>query len=194
MLVKATTHPKPATYTVAFNSNGGSAVPRQRVKKGDKATEPTDPTKANNTFDGWYSDAGLTTEYDFDAVVSKNMVLYAKWEPIPVTVTIQNTDATYTATVTATPLEGAAETYTLTPGGSQVLAEEFEAGDTIGTNYSSISVAFNDSETTTFTIDTTIVLTQGIVIEYNAESHSESEDPGATGGKIEITPFPTPNP
>lgn len=66
-------------YTVAFDSNGGSAVPSQTVVSGQKATEPDDPTKATYTFGGWYEEDTLTTPYDFDSVVTSHMILYAKW-------------------------------------------------------------------------------------------------------------------
>lgn len=45
-----------ATYTVSFESNGGSAVPSQTVVYGDLAVEPVAPTKAGHTFAGWYTD------------------------------------------------------------------------------------------------------------------------------------------
>ena len=72
--------PAVTTYTVTFDTNGGSSVDSQKVKENQKATEPTAPTKENNTFAGWYSDSELTTEYNFDTAVTKNITLYAKWE------------------------------------------------------------------------------------------------------------------
>lgn len=66
-------------WVVSFNSNGGSEVPAQYVADGEKATEPTDPTKDGYTFAGWYSDAGLTTEFDFTASITADVTAYAKW-------------------------------------------------------------------------------------------------------------------
>ncbi|NLY10015.1 MAG: InlB B-repeat-containing protein [Tissierellia bacterium] len=52
--------------------------------KGEKVTQPTAPTKTDNTFLGWYKDAEGTNEWNFDTdVVNKNITLYAKWEEIP---------------------------------------------------------------------------------------------------------------
>lgn len=77
---KATTPPAPTTYTVTFNSNGGSAVSSQTVESGGKVTEPEDPTKEDYTFGGWYKEDTLTTEWDFtNDTVSGNTTLYAKW-------------------------------------------------------------------------------------------------------------------
>ncbi len=65
--------------TVKFETNGGSNVAQQAVAKGGTVKEPTAPTKEGYTFDGWYTDAELTTKFDFATTVSTEMTLYAKW-------------------------------------------------------------------------------------------------------------------
>lgn len=69
-----------ATFTVTFDSDGGSAVASQTVAAGGTATQPEAPTKTDYTFGGWYSDAELTTAYDFSTPVTANITLYAKWD------------------------------------------------------------------------------------------------------------------
>ncbi|PJM74841.1 InlB B-repeat-containing protein [Bifidobacterium simiarum] len=67
----------PVTYrTVAFNSNGGSAVASQKVANGQKATQPANPTRAGYTFAGWYNGK---TKYDFNKPVTANLTLTAQW-------------------------------------------------------------------------------------------------------------------
>ena len=79
----------PDTYTVSFNSQGGSVVDSQNVKSGETATEPTTvPTRAGFDFGGWYTNADCTTEYDFSTPVTGNLILYAKWTLNTYTVTI----------------------------------------------------------------------------------------------------------
>ena len=69
-----------STFLVSFNSMGGSIVQSQSVADGEKATEPTAPTKTGYTFGGWYSDLDLTDAWDFSTdVVTSDMMLYAKW-------------------------------------------------------------------------------------------------------------------
>ena len=68
-----------ATYTVAFDTNGGSTVPTQGVNEGNKAAKPDDPTKEGYTFEGWYADKELTTPFDFDSAISDNTTVYANW-------------------------------------------------------------------------------------------------------------------
>jgi pilin isopeptide linkage protein/uncharacterized repeat protein (TIGR02543 family) len=70
-------------YTVKFESNGGSTVPDQTVNYSEKASEPADPTKSGYIFKGWFKDAELTTEYDFNTPVTDDITLYAKWESEP---------------------------------------------------------------------------------------------------------------
>ena len=70
----------PTEYTVTFESNGGSEV--TNIKTTSKITKPTDPTKDNNRFDGWYSDSGLTQLFNFDSSITSDITLYAKWTHI----------------------------------------------------------------------------------------------------------------
>lgn len=67
------------TYTVTFNSNGGSSVTSQTVNYGSKATEPTDPTKDGYTFVSWQLNG---VDYDFTKAVTSNITLVAKWEEV----------------------------------------------------------------------------------------------------------------
>ena len=79
-LGKATVE-SPATYTVTFNSNGGSKIASKNVNAGEKVSEPTPaPTKKGFTFDGWYEDSTFSKNFDFNTPITHSMTLYAKWE------------------------------------------------------------------------------------------------------------------
>ena len=67
------------TYTVTFNSNGGTEIDDEEVYTGQTATEPTAPTKSGCEFCGWYSDSGLESAYIFTSAVTSDITLYAKW-------------------------------------------------------------------------------------------------------------------
>lgn len=73
------------THNVKFESNGGSQVENQVVKEDELASKPKDPTKNSSVFEGWYTDAELTTPYDFATPVKDDITLYAKWKAIPAT-------------------------------------------------------------------------------------------------------------
>lgn len=72
--------PEPATYTVSFNTGGGSAVPAQVVEDGDSATRPANPTRDGYTFVDWHLGSLAGTVYNFATPVSANITLFAEWE------------------------------------------------------------------------------------------------------------------
>ena len=73
------------SYTVTFDTDGGSEVAQQAVLKGGKAQKPDDPIKTigdDNLYDfqGWYDENG--TAYDFSTPVNTDITLKAKWNKI----------------------------------------------------------------------------------------------------------------
>jgi uncharacterized repeat protein (TIGR02543 family) len=80
------------TCIVVFDPQGGDmgVVPKGNVGEvktyvpsGEKATKPSpDPTKAGYTFGGWYTDTACKSLYDFNAAVTTDFTVYAKWVPI----------------------------------------------------------------------------------------------------------------
>ena len=68
------------TYTITFNSNGGSEVASITKEAGESVTEPTAPTKTGFAFNGWYTDNGtFLNVYEFSVMPAENITLYAKW-------------------------------------------------------------------------------------------------------------------
>jgi len=68
------------SYTVKFNSNGGTTVNSMDVKSGDKINKPANPTKNGYNFDAWYKESSLQNIWNFTSdVVNSNITLYAKW-------------------------------------------------------------------------------------------------------------------
>ena len=67
------------SYTVTFNSSGGSSVASQTVEHGKTASKPADPSKGNKAFGGWYTDENLTSQFNFNSKITGNITLYAKW-------------------------------------------------------------------------------------------------------------------
>ncbi|MCL2023593.1 MAG: leucine-rich repeat protein, partial [Oscillospiraceae bacterium] len=71
----------PITYTVTFDSKGGSAVDDKVVISGKTLTPPPLPTYGSQHFAGWYKDADYTERWNFVTdVIIDDITLYAKWE------------------------------------------------------------------------------------------------------------------
>ena len=75
-----TAPPVEKTFTVTFDSNGGSKVASQTVKEGEKVAKPANPTLSGYTFEGWFVDKALKTAYDFNTPVTSDITLYASWD------------------------------------------------------------------------------------------------------------------
>lgn len=91
---------KPKTYTITFDTDGGTVVPSQTVKDKGTATEPTVPTKTGYEFKGWLLDG---KPYDFATPVTKDVTLKAKWEKTKVesyTVAFDSADGSEVASQT----------------------------------------------------------------------------------------------
>ena len=67
------------TYTITFDSDGGTPVEQIKVIAGDKITAPKEPKKENYKFLGWYDGEKL---YDFKISPKEDIVLKAKWEKV----------------------------------------------------------------------------------------------------------------
>jgi len=144
LFLTACTTPTPS-YTVTFNTNGGTTVASVKVVKGETVDEPEAPERTGYTFDGWYIDDDLTDQYDFESVVSSATTLYAKWTPVTVTVTF---DLGYEG---ATPIASQEITYPSEIVEPAIPIREFYAftGWTLGGDEFDF--------TTSVTVDTTLV-------------------------------------
>ena len=90
------------TYTVAFDTSGGSAVAPVTVDTGSTVTKPADPTKSAYTFGGWYKDSTLQTPWDFaNGTVTADTTLYAKWTANPPAPSYDDSDPTYAVSAPA---------------------------------------------------------------------------------------------
>ena len=78
--VRLTDNGVPCSLSVSYEENGGSAVPDESgIAYEGTAAQPAPPTRAGFVFDGWYTDATLTTRYDFATLIKQDITLYAKW-------------------------------------------------------------------------------------------------------------------
>ena len=68
------------SFTVKFDSSGGTKVKDIKVKSGEKVTEPAKITKYGYIFTGWYLG---NTKFNFSTPITKSIKLVAKWNEDP---------------------------------------------------------------------------------------------------------------
>lgn len=88
------------TFAVTFDTKGGSIVPVQNIRNGQKATKPADPTREGYTFGGWYTEEVCTNLYDFATSVKNALTLYAKWTINQYTITFKPENGDEDTTIT----------------------------------------------------------------------------------------------
>ena len=68
-----------STYTVTFESNGGTNVQSQILTQQTTLSYPIAPKRDGYNFAGWYSDISLSDKFYFDNPIIGDITLYAKW-------------------------------------------------------------------------------------------------------------------
>ena len=70
---------KKKKHTVSFVLDQEN-IPSQEVEFDTQAKEPTIEDKEGFEFDGWYTDSGFTSKFNFSSPIKSNLTLYARWE------------------------------------------------------------------------------------------------------------------
>jgi uncharacterized repeat protein (TIGR02543 family) len=70
------------SYTVSFNTQGGSSVSAQTVEYGQKAIEPEKPSRDGYKFIGWSVSKTGDESVDFDAEITGNVEYFAIWNKV----------------------------------------------------------------------------------------------------------------
>lgn len=75
------------TFTIIFDSDGGSKVPNQAIEEGSKIEKPNNPTKKDYEFVEWQLN---DKSFDFNSEISKNITIKAIWEKVNTSVDTSN--------------------------------------------------------------------------------------------------------
>lgn len=166
-------------FAVTFDVDGGSSVTAQTVLDGAKALLPTAPTKDGYTFDGWYTSAEFTTLFDFDAVITTDVIVYAKWvDDIAPVVTVLPESGSISL--------GAEDTFVLTVQVSDVNAYSLEVDHSLEANLPEFTVyAVEVSETNPYGPYGSLEAKNqfdalGVTVTYTALTQTFTIDFGAT--------------
>lgn len=68
------------SFTITFDTNGGSEIEPITVKAEELPELPSEPTKQCYLFDGWYLDESLVNQFIESQVIAEDITLYAKWK------------------------------------------------------------------------------------------------------------------
>jgi hypothetical protein len=69
------------SFMITFLSYGGSFVAPMTAKAEAPISAPTNPTRQNFSFGGWFTTVQYTTEFEFDVMPDSNITLHALWTP-----------------------------------------------------------------------------------------------------------------
>jgi uncharacterized repeat protein (TIGR02543 family) len=75
--------PTPASYTVTFDSNGGSTVTAGNFPRAGTVSEPAAPTRSGFSFAGWslvLDDTSTKVAFPYTPQLDRNLTLHALWE------------------------------------------------------------------------------------------------------------------
>lgn len=74
------------SYTLSFQTAGGSAIASREYRPNDYLEQPADPEREGYAFAGWYQDAEFIRQFNFagNRMPAKNVTVYAKWVETPV--------------------------------------------------------------------------------------------------------------
>ena len=87
--------------TVTLKNSDGSILTQDEVLSGSHISEPTMPTVEGYTFIGWFENIESDAPYDFNAPITSDLTLTAKWEggkTPDITITPTQMDADYEIT------------------------------------------------------------------------------------------------
>jgi uncharacterized repeat protein (TIGR02543 family) len=106
--------PALATYTVQFDTNGGSSISSATFAQNGTVAQPGTPAKQGFTFDGWsttLNDPSTRVAFPFTPSVYQNLTLYALWNAV-VVIAPQPEPASVSPQVPTTPVAGPKPTVT----------------------------------------------------------------------------------
>ena len=67
------------SYTLSFNTNDGTILSNINVEEGNIISLPTNPSKNNFVFQGWFNDPNFQNKFDTNEYIIGSKTLYALW-------------------------------------------------------------------------------------------------------------------
>ena len=176
-------------FSVTFYTAHGVIPDGQLVQKNQKVAEPQTPTADGYIFEGWYSDMEYQNKYDFNAPVTQNLTLYAKWSEEPTTVQYFKVSF-YTEHGTA-PAEQTIEKGYPAVKPADPTAEGYVFGGWYTDKEMQKLYDFNTAVTVNMTLFAkwTQLPSQNYIVSFNSNGHGNTPNPQTvTGGQMAQKP------
>ena len=137
------------SYTISFESNGGTTINSVKANYNTLLSEPVAPTKEDYNFTGWYEEAKLINEWDFssDTIPAKDTTLYAKWVPLQNSITLIASPSSIEANNDFNQL------FTLKISNDTVQGHVYKSDLSLGGIFSSLTIGEVDNSNTTVTAE-----------------------------------------
>jgi uncharacterized repeat protein (TIGR02543 family) len=179
------------TFTVSFDSQGGSAAAGQSVVSGGNAAAPSPaPTKDGYTLEGWYTEAEYTTRWDFtNNTVTGNTTLYAKWTQVAAGGTVTVTDITGVPSTVTKNFEADLNGATVIPATATNKTIVWSVKDAGGTGVTSAGIVngkFEAEQTGTLVLTATIANGNGEGTPFTKDFTITVKAPGAGTGTVSL--------
>jgi uncharacterized repeat protein (TIGR02543 family) len=127
------------TYTISFNSRGGSDAGAIAANAGTPVAKPVDPTRAGYTFNGWYDTANGGTAHTWPYTLTGNVTMHAQWTAISYNITYNNLNGASNANPANYTIEDSAITLTTLTLANYQFGGWYESPTFSGTPVTSIS-------------------------------------------------------
>ena len=204
-------------YIVTFNPNGGTLSGAEKVLAGsdNKVTRPTDPTRADYIFCGWYNDANCADAnyWKFaSSTVSGDTTLYAKWlkasdysggyvviNGTPFQMNAEGGEYTFIATVTVNDeiwfiVNGVVPTFTIAQAQDNALVMDGAGRMAIGNVNGAYTLTFRMTSGTAGTLTATKYNNSfTITFDPNGGELDSNSRTAETGDGGKLTSIPTPS-
>ena len=153
------------TYTVTFDSDGGSAVSSQGIVSGQTATLPGAPVKQGYRFQKWQLQG---SDYDFSTPVTADITLTAVWTALP-DIEYMNT-SNVAATLAGTDYYPLEPSQTTLDGGTWVVVDDATTFTDRITVKNSVTLILTDGKTLTAQKGISVTANDNAVLTILAQS------------------------
>ena len=172
----------PDTYTVIFDTDGGSMVNNQIIQKNDMAIRPTpNPTKPGYSFENWYAEDNFITLWNFNNPITDDTTVYAHWSADTYRVTFDSQSADTEAIPTSETVTSPATTI------DQLPTAPTKTGYTFGGWYTATEGGGTEFTISSIVTSDTTVYAHWIADTYRVTFDSQSADTEASPTSETVT-------